>query len=206
MDTCEYTLVEQKLSAEDEQRIQEYNSKYTRIALEMLKYNRDKLVNDKEYAALSEDKRVQHIYTHDDFKEFCMTYPMVSRFIVAFGLFSTKAFVKYLDWKAKVRPTDEMRAKLMGKQREQEKFKNKYIYAVYVKYLHMYKINKHANLDLINAAYNEAVEMLNRDTDEFFDAYEEVDRVNKKREAESVDERKRMLVEQLQNKLNSTQN
>ncbi len=201
MDPSEYTLAEIKLSDDDKKKIDEYNKKYTRVALEILKYNRDKLLSDKEYGELSIEKRIEHIYGKEEFKEFCMTYPLVSKFIVAFGLFNTKAFIKYLDWKARIRPSDLVRSKLIGNQREQEKFKNKYIYAVYVKYLYTYK-GDHSNLEEINKVYQSAIEELNRETDKFFDTYEKLEREQKDKEGETLKSRKKRLADQLRSKLN----
>lgn len=201
MDPSEYTLIDIKLTEDEKKRIDEYNKKYTRTALEILKYNRDKLLNDKQYAKLSVEDRVSHIYGMDEFSEFCMTYPLVSKFIIAFGLFNTKAFVRYLDWKAKVRPSDDSRSKLINNQREQEKFKNKYIYAVYVKFLYTYK-GDHENLDEINRVYLSTVEELNKETDHFFDTYEKIEKEQKDKEGETLEFRKKRLAEQLKVKLN----
>ena len=201
MDPSEYKLIDIDLSDDEKSRIDEYNKKYTRKALEMLKYNRDKLLNDKDYAKLEIEDRINHVYGHDDFKEFCMSYPLVSKFIVAFGLFNCKAFVKYLDWKARVRPSDSVRSKLMGNQREQEKFKNKYIYAVYVKYLYAHK-GDHSNLDEINKVYMSTVEELNKETDKFFDTFEKLEKEQKDKEGETIEDRKRRLAAQLKAALN----
>ncbi len=202
MDPSEYTIADIKLSDDEKEKINEYNKKYTRKALEILKYNRDKLLGDTKYAQLSIEDRVKHVYEQDEFKEFCMTYPLVSKFIVAFGLFNSKAFVKYLDWKAKIRPSDGTRAKLIGNQREQEKFKNKYIYAIYVKYLYTYK-GDHTNLEEINKVYHSVVEELNKETDHFFDTYEKLEKEQKEKEGETLEFRKKKLVEQLRAKLNN---
>jgi hypothetical protein len=96
-----------------------------------------------------------------------------------------------------------MRAKLAQNPREQEKFKNKYIYAVYLKYL--YEENtSHANLIDINTSYRLAYEELNKETDSFFDLYEaELQKQNEKKELNN-EERKQKILSQLKMKLDNT--
>ena len=147
MDTSEYKLLDIKYSDDDIKKIEEFNKQHVEKALELFKYNRNNILENEKDVDIK--KRVLDIQSNDNFKDFCRTYPIVSKYIIAFGLFSKKAFIKYLDWKAKVRPSDMMRVKLTNNQREQEKFKNKYIYAVYVKFLYQEKMN-HKNLSDIN--------------------------------------------------------
>lgn len=209
MDTSEYKLIEIKYTDEELKRVELYNKEHVNKALDLFKYNRDNiLANEKE---LNIKKRVTDIQEHPDFKEFCRHYPIVSKYIIAFGLFSKKAFLKYLDWKAKVRPTDESRAKLTGNQREQEKFKNKYIYAVYVKFLYQEKMNlsgdvcpnlrNHANLSDVNEAYVQTYEALNKETDDFFDLYEEEERKQNEKKESNTEEKKQKIINQLKMKL-----
>lgn len=188
-----------KYSEEDAERVQEYNKRYAKIALDMIKYNRSKILDDPTYADLPLAKKIDHVYTTEEFKEFCTTYPVVSKFIVAYGLFSTKAFFKYLDWKAKLRPSDEMRAKLAGNQREQEKFKNKYMYAVYVKYLYKEK-SGHISDKQVNEFYLQTVEELNKETDQFFDHFEASTKEVEARDKENVEQRKKALIQLLKKK------
>ena len=198
MDTSEYKLLDIKYSDDDIKKIEEYNQKHVEKALELFKYNRNNILENEKDIDIK--KRVLDIQSNDDFKDFCRTYPIVSKYIIAFGLFSKKAFIKYLDWKAKVRPSDMMRVKLTNNQREQEKFKNKYIYAVYVKFLYQEKMN-HKNLTDINNAYKLTYEELNKETDSFFDLYDkEVKKQEEKKEL-NAEEKKQKILNQLKMKL-----
>ena len=198
MDTSEYKLLDIKYSDDDIKKIEEFNKQHVEKALELFKYNRNNILENEKDVDIK--KRVLDIQSNDNFKDFCRTYPIVSKYIIAFGLFSKKAFIKYLDWKAKVRPSDIMRVKLTNNQREQEKFKNKYIYAVYVKFLYQEKMN-HKNLSDINNAYKLSYEELNKETDAFFDLYDkEVKKQEEKKEL-NAEEKKQKILNQLKMKL-----
>lgn len=198
MDTSEYKLLDIKYSDDDIKKIEEFNKQHVEKALELFKYNRNNILENEKDVDIK--KRVLDIQSNDNFKDFCRTYPIVSKYIIAFGLFSKKAFIKYLDWKAKVRPSDMMRVKLTNNQREQEKFKNKYIYAVYVKFLYQEKMN-HKNLSDINNAYKLSYEELNKETDSFFDLYDkEVKKQEEKKEL-NAEEKKQKILNQLKMKL-----
>lgn len=198
MDTSEYKLLDIKYSDNDIKKIEEFNKQHVEKALELFKYNRNNILENEKDVDIK--KRVLDIQSNDNFKDFCRTYPIVSKYIIAFGLFSKKAFIKYLDWKAKVRPSDMMRVKLTNNQREQEKFKNKYIYAVYVKFLYQEKMN-HKNLTDINNAYKLSYEELNKETDAFFDLYDkEVKKQEEKKEL-NAEEKKQKILNQLKMKL-----
>lgn len=202
MDEEEYKLIDINYSEEDKKKVNEYNQQHYLKACDLLKYNRDKILNDKEYEKLTIEKRIELIQKNEDFKEFCKTYPIVSKYIIAFGLFSKKAFIKYLNWKARIRPTDMLRAKLVGNQREQEKYKNKYIYAIYIKYLYQSKVS-HVNLSEINSMYIKTVEDLNKDTDAFFDLYEKEVEIQKQNEKDNNEEKKQKIINQLKMKYNN---
>lgn len=201
MDTSEYKLIELKYTNEELKRIEQFNNEHVSKALDLFKFNKNNILNNEKEFDMK--KRVTDIQSNPDFKDFCRLYPIVSKYIIAFGLFSKKAFIKYLDWKAKVRPTDEARAALTSNPREQEKFKNKYIYAVYIKYLYQEKMNSsmHSNLSDINEAYVKTYTALNEETDKFFDLYEEeVKKQNDKKEL-NTEERKQKILNQLKIKL-----
>ena len=202
MDPTEYKLLSFNHSEEEKEKIKQFDDQSSRKALELLKFNRDKLLNDENYKKLDIIERVTYVQKLEEYKEFCVNYPIVSKYIIAYGLFSRKAFVKYLDWKSKVRPSDEIRAKLTGNQREQEKYKNKYIYGVYIKFLFQDKAN-HKNLDDINRFYLDTVNALNEEVDSFFDKYEEAKQEQDKKDENNLDEKKQKILEQLKYKLNN---
>jgi hypothetical protein len=200
MDESEYKLMTYTYSDDEKERIKEYNSNRLRKALELLTYNRDKLLNDKEYSSLAIHERVKSVQSNEDFKEFCFEFPAASKYMVAYGLFSSKAFLKYLEWKARIRPSDNIRSTLAGNQREQEKFKNKYIYSVYMKYLYADKHPK-ASLKEINTVYKSTYEQLNAETDSFFDMYENAKKDVESKEKENEEYRKKKILEQISNKI-----
>ena len=200
MDTTEFKLIDIKYSEDDLKKIEEYNTKHVDKALELFKYNRKNILENEKENNNNIKERVMNIQTNTNFKDFCREYPIVSKYIIAFGLFSKKAFIKYLDWKAKVRPSDMMRVQLTNNQREQEKFKNKYMYAVYIKFLYQEKMS-HKNLSEINNAYKLTYEELNKETDTFFDLYEEETKKQEEKKELNAEEKNQKILNQLKMKL-----
>jgi hypothetical protein len=200
LDSTEYKIIKTNYSLEDMSKIEEFNKTHIALAKQLLQYNKDKILNDSNYANLDMSGRMKYIQNEEQFKVFCRTYPLVSKYIVAFGLFSTQAFIKYLNWKSTVRPSDSYRNELIQNQRKQELWKNKYIYSMYVKYLYQEK-HPHSNLTDINKMYQESVEILNAETNEFFDKYEfELNKLEDSKK-EYTNERKNKIKEQLKIKL-----
>jgi hypothetical protein len=200
MDQLEYKLLKQNYSDEELNKIKEFNKTHTEMAKSILKYNRDKLLNDSEYSKLDIKERIKYIQNLDEYKVFCRTYPIVSKYIIAFGLFSTKAFTKYLNWKSNIRPSDSYRNELINNPRKQELWKNKYVFAIYVKYLYQEK-NAHCNLNEINQIYLQSVNALNEETNEFFNLYEKELSKMEETKKEYNTERKNKIKDQLKIKL-----
>jgi hypothetical protein len=200
MDQLEYKLLKQNYSDEELNKIKEFNKTHTEMAKSILKYNRDKLLNDSEYSKLDIKERIKYIQNLDEYKVFCRTYPIVSKYIIAFGLFSTKAFTKYLNWKSNIRPSDSYRNELINNPRKQELWKNKYVFAIYVKYLYQEK-NAHCNLNEINQIYLQSVNALNEETNEFFNLYEKELSKMEETKKEYNAERKNKIKDQLKIKL-----
>lgn len=200
MDQLEYKLLKQEYSEKDLEKINEFNKNHTTIAKQLLKFNRDQLLDNENYKNLEIPDRIKYIQKMDDYKLFCRTYPIVSKYIIAFGLFSTKAFHKYLNWKSNIRPSDTHRNELINNPRKQELWKNKYVYAIYVKYLYQEK-NNHSNLNDINKMYLETVNALNSETNEFFNMYEkEMEKIEETKKEYNID-RKNKIKDQLKLKL-----
>jgi hypothetical protein len=200
MDNSEFKIIKTNYSSDDLIKINEYNQTHIDMARELLNYNKEKILNDSNYANLDMFERVKIAQNEEKFKIFCRTYPIVSKYIIAFGLFSTKAFVKFLNWKSTIRPSDSYRSELIQNQRKQELWKNKYVYGVYVKYLYQEK-NKHASLNEINQMYQESIRLLNEETNAFFDKYEiELEKIEETK-LEYSTERKNKIKDQLKLKL-----
>jgi hypothetical protein len=201
MDNSEYNYLKHNYSEEDLKKIKEFNNKYIKDAQELLHFNRNKLLNDEEYSKLNEQERIKKVQSMEKYKNFCREFPIVSKYIIALGLFSTKAFNKYLDWKCNIRPSDNIRNNMINNPRKQELWKNKYIYGIYVKYLYQEK-NNHCNLSEINKAYLTTVEALNKETNEFFDLYEKELKNIEETKLKYNEERKENIKKQLKLKLN----
>lgn len=196
MDTGEYTILDIKYSDEDQKKVEEFNNEHTRKALTLLTHVRDMLTKSDEFLDESIPDRVKRMQEHPDFKQFCMEYPIVSKYIIAYGLFSARAFKKYLDWKAKCRPSDSMRAKLAGDKRAQEKFKNRYIYGIYVKFLYQ-EVGSYKSIKEVHQMYEETVADLNKEIDEFFDLFDKAKEEAANSEKEDEEYRKKILLEQV---------
>lgn len=61
MNTSEYQLLKIEYSDEDKANIKKYNSSHVEKALSLLKYNRDKLLDDKDYEKLELGDRIKYI-------------------------------------------------------------------------------------------------------------------------------------------------
>lgn len=205
MDQLEYKLLKQEYSEEDLKKINEFNKSHTDLAKNLLKYNRDKILNDINYSKMDIKNRIKYIQKLEEFQMFCRTYPIVSKYIIAFGLFSSKAFKKYLNWKSNIRPSDQYRNDLINNPRKQELWKNKYVYSIYVKYLYQEK-NSHSNLNEINQMYLQSVNALNAETNEFFDLYEKELHKLEETKKEYNSERKDKIKEQIKLKLQKQDN
>lgn len=200
LDKNEYKIIKTNYSSEDIEKINEYNKSHLDLAKKLLKYNREKILSDSNYSKLEISDRIKLVQNEDEFKIFCRTYPIVSKYIIAFGLFSSKAFINYLNWKSTIRPSDSYRNILINNQRKQELWKNKYVYGIYVKFLFKEK-NPHVNLNEINKIFVESVNLLNEETNAFFNKYEEeLEKIKETKEEYSV-ERKNKIKDQLKIKL-----
>ena len=195
LDKNEYKIIKTNYSSEDIEKINEYNKSHLDLAKKLLKYNREKILSDSNYSKLEISDRIKLVQNEDEFKIFCRTYPIVSKYIIAFGLFSSKAFINYLNWKSTIRPSDSYRNILINNQRKQELWKNKYVYGIYVKFLFKEK-NPHVNLNEINKIFVESVNLLNEETNAFFNKYEEeLEKIKETKEEYSV-ERKNKIKDQ----------
>lgn len=205
MDTSEYNYLKHNYSEEDLKKIKEFNDIYIKEAQDLLHYNRTKLLNDEDYKKLNEQERIKQIQSMEQYKKFCREFPIVSKYIIALGLFSTKAFNKYLDWKCNIRPSESIRNGMINNPRKQELWKNKYVYGIYVKYLYQEK-NNHSNLSEINKAYLMTVDALNTETNEFFNLYEKELKNIEETKLKYNEERKENIKKQLKLKLDKEYN
>ena len=89
---------------------------------------------------------------------------------------------------------------MINNPRKQELWKNKYVFAIYVKYLYQEK-NAHCNLNEINQIYLQSVNALNEETNEFFNLYEKELSKMEEIKKEYTSERKNKIKEQIKIKL-----
>lgn len=179
---------------------------YVDKLVEMVKYNRDKLKNEEEYRKLTEEKRLEHIQKHPDFQDFYRSFPSVTTYAISRGVYSTKVFKKYVQYKFTKTPTPEERAELMNNPEGQKVWGNKF-YATYVKWLYADK-NPHCPQNELDRVYTETLNALNQETKQFFQTYEkekekfdiEKEELNKERK----EELKQLFKQRLENKLNET--
>jgi phosphatidylserine/phosphatidylglycerophosphate/cardiolipin synthase-like enzyme len=133
---------------------------------DLLYYVNDKLRADSTFLALDSEERFKQVSELDEHKQFILAFPIVSRYIIQLGMFSSKVFEKYLTHMNTIKPTPEERSKCMNNEEEQMLWLNKQR-ALYVKWLHMNKSNNQ-NTSEANDIYNQTVELLDSDTKKIF--------------------------------------
>ena len=178
---------------------------YVDKLIAMVKYNRDKLKNEKDYRELSEEDRLKHIQIHPEYKEFYMSFPSVTTTAICRGVYSTKVFKKYIKYKFTKTPTAEERAELSTNPEGQMLWANQ-LYATYMKWLYAEKVPKCPQNEL-NRVYNEYLDALNSDIKKDFQTYEkekakfdlEKEKLNQERKNELKDLFKKRLEKKLNN-------
>lgn len=202
MDVSEYKIINFQYNEIEKRKIEMFNTEHLNMALNLLKSSREKILYDRNYKSLSDLDKIKLWQEHNDYKLFCKLYPVVSKYIILLGLFSSKAFKKYLDWKSKVRPNDEYRTTLIENPRAQRIWYNKYWYAVYIKYLYQEK-NKHSNTNELQNIYNTTINELNNETNKFYDIYDvEMNKIenNEKKYSECRKEELKKQINEILNK------
>jgi len=176
---------------------------YVDKLVEMVFYNRNKLKDEEEYRKLSEVDRLKHIQTHNDFKEFYKTFPSVTTYAISRGIYSTKVFKKYVQYKFTKVPTTEEREELMNNP-EGQKIWGNHFYAIYVKWLYAEK-NPHSPQSELDTVYNNILSELNKETKKFFKTYDtELKKFEEEKKIlsqEKKDDLKNIFKKRLENKL-----
>jgi hypothetical protein len=172
---------------------------YITKLVEMVEYNRNKLKSDIEYKKLTEEKRLEHIQKHPDFKEFYMAFPSVTTYAISRGIYSTKVFSRYIKYKFTTKPTEYERTELMNNPEGQKLWAN-HFYATYVKWLYAEKV-PHCPQHELNQVYEETLKALNADTKKFFSTYEQEKEKFEKEKQELNIERRAELKDLFQKRL-----
>ena len=176
---------------------------YIEKLLNMVKYNRDRLINNKEYSELKQEHRIIHIQKCDEYKEFCSSFPVVSKYAIAYGIYSTKAFKRYIKYKFTKKPTKEERNELLNNPCGQKMWSN-HFYATYIKWVHADK-KPHCPQNELDNVYKQTLDLLNEETKKFFDTYDkELEKFDQEKEKLNIERRedlKKMFKKRLENKL-----
>ena len=167
-------------------------------ARELLQYVNDKLKNDNEFFKLDSEVRYKKVSEMNEYKQFILSFPIVSRYIIQLGIFSSKCFRKLLKHLNTVKPTPEERAKCINNNEEQMMWLNAQR-ALYIKWLHMEKSRNH-NVEEANTIYQNTVKLLNDDTKKMFKIMEEEKEKAKQQESKYNDELKQHLLRTLTEK------
>lgn len=181
---------------------------YVNTLVEMVNYNRTKLLNDTTYKGLSEEKRLEHIQKHPDYQDFYRSFPGVTTYAISRGIYSTKVFKRYLKYKFTKDPTPAERAELVNNPEGQKLWAN-HFYAIYVKWLYAEK-NPHCTQPELNQVYNDILNELNKETKRFFKTYEQekaiFDKEKENLTREKKEELKDLFKKRLQKKVEQNDN
>lgn len=137
-------------------------SKEIKAGKDILYYVNNRLKTDPEFFKLDSEVRYNEVSSMTEYKQFVQAFPIVSRYIIQMGVFSSKVFDKYLTHLNKIKPTTEERAQCINNNEEQMLWLNKQR-ALYVKWLHMEKTRNH-NVHEANEVYTNTLNLLNQDT------------------------------------------
>jgi hypothetical protein len=171
-----------------------------KTAKDLLYYVNNKLKTDQEFFKLESEKRYKQVSDMEEYKQFILAFPIVSRYIVQLGLFSSKVFKKYLTHLNTIKPTAEERALCINNNEEQMLWFNKQR-ALYVKWIHMEKTRNH-DVNEANKVYNETVQLLNEDTKKMFKILNKEKEKIKQQDDKHSDELRQYLIQSLYEKNN----
>jgi hypothetical protein len=171
-----------------------------KAAKDILYYVNNRLKTDKDFFKLDIEERYKDVSSMPEYKQFALTFPIVSRYIIQLGQFSSKIFVKYLTHLNKVKPTAEERAQCVNDNEEQMMWLNKQR-ALYVKWLYAEKSRSHDSNES-NKIYQETLNLLNEDTKKMFKILKEEKQKLKEKESEYMAELREKVINNIQSKEN----
>lgn len=166
---------------------------------DLLYYVNNKLKSDNDFFSLDPEERFKLVSEMDEHKQFILAFPIVSRYIIQLGMFSSKVFEKYLKHMNTIKPTPEERSKCMNNEEEQMLWLNKQR-ALYVKWLHMDKSRNHSTAEA-NDIYNQTVELLDSDTKKIFKLINTEKQKMKVKDTKTADEIRANLIKTITTKL-----
>lgn len=133
---------------------------------DLLYYVNTKLKNDTVFRSLESEDRFKEVSEMEEHKQFILAFPIVARYIIQLGMFSSKVFARYLTHMNTVKPTPEERTRCMKDEEQQMLWLNKQR-GLYVKWLHINKSNNHSEAEA-EEIYKQTVELLDSDTKKIF--------------------------------------
>ena len=144
------------------------------MAEEMYKTLKDLIKERPEFVEWEDKRKLDHFRERLDYKEFMTEYPVVTRYMICMGQYSSKAYRRMLD---KIRMTMHPPAE----KREKGYMEDQYVRrnADYIRYLwEAYKKN-HYNTAEAKYVWEEAYKTLKSEFDDFRDKYKELENTTK---------------------------
>ena len=170
-----------------------------KAAKDILYYVNNRLKTDQTFFKLDSEQRYKEVSSMEEYKKFNSSFPIVSRYIIQLGVFSSKVFIKYLTHLNKIKPTPEERAACMNDNEKQMLWLNKQR-ALYVKWLHMEKTRNH-NVEEANEVYHGTLNLLNEDTKKMFKILNKEKEKIKQKDSEYTDELRQQLINSFEKKV-----
>jgi len=143
---------------------------------------------------MKDEDILKKINNTEDYKYFCKAYPLIIKYMVQLRTFDPRAFKQYLEYSSKLRPTAEERAECMNNPLKKELWENKHR-AMYVKYLYKIRDKTH-NINNQRRIYNETLDILNQETEEFFKLYNKELKIQKEKKTKNINEMREELISQ----------
>lgn len=145
------------------------NQEYIKLDIEdrlKLFQNTEQYIDFFKLNELNTEDRIKILSNIEKYRDFTRKFPIVTRYLIQLGMFSSKAFKKYLKHLNNIRPTPEERDECKESHEKQCLWFNKHK-AYYIKWLWEDK-QKSKNQIELNKIYRESLEELNKDTRTFF--------------------------------------
>jgi uncharacterized protein Yka (UPF0111/DUF47 family) len=149
-----------------------------------------RIVDDPEFMELSDTKKVE-VYQNTEFKEFYITYPIVCRYMICMGQFSTKAFRRFL-----VKSVN-MSKKPVSKEKGYNEDQWIRRQSDYVRYLWESYQKSHFNKEDSNKIWEHSYDTLKKEFSDFREMHKEVEEKLKREKKENKIELVRELIERV---------
>jgi uncharacterized protein Yka (UPF0111/DUF47 family) len=149
-----------------------------------------RIVDDPEFMELSDTKKVE-VYQNTEFKEFYITYPIVCRYMICMGQFSTKAFRRFL-----VKSVN-MSKKPVSKEKGYNEDQWIRRQSDYVRYLWESYQKSHFNKEDSNKIWEHSYNTLKKEFSDFREMHKEVEEKLKREKKENKIELVRELIERV---------